>query len=153
MKAFTSRLLALLGSPFLSTPSYLPPLPLKAPCTWGVATIGMEERALFVSCGSSRFRVYHPKSMYGLILLQNDDEALQFVRFFSSRYTAAMAGLAGRVEVRPMDEERGIDFYYADTKLFAGRFKRASVRSYDHCCPKQITTRNVNTEKSGRWPR
>jgi hypothetical protein len=129
MNAFAT-ILTLLAQ-VLPTPSYLPNVKLKSPCSLSVEMINREENGLFVSCERSRFRVYHPKSMYGLVALQHEAEALQFVRLFSSRYTASMAGLGGAVEVRPLDEQAGIDFYYVPVKIFVQRFQRAAVSSYD----------------------
>jgi hypothetical protein len=129
MNAFATILTIL--AQVLPTPSFLPNVKLKSPCTLSIEAINREENGLFASCERSRFRVYHPKSMYGLVVLQDEGEALQFVRLFSSRYTASMVGLDGAIEVRPRDEQAGIGFYYLSAKLFTQRFKRAAVSSYD----------------------
>lgn len=121
---FMSCLLALLTRD-------LPPMPVIASCAMHVEQVTRDERGLFVTCNERRFRVYHPKSMYGLVTIHSAADALAFVRFFSTRSTAPMAGLGAFVEVRALSDARALDFYYVKADVFAARFAEPSVTRYD----------------------
>ena len=95
--------------------SPLPKVPiLSRGCTsFAVRTISPAEEGLFVHCGNTDFRIYHPKNLQGLTEISNSEEALRFVRFFTSRQTFFLVGLGGDVEVLPAGQSADLCCYSA----------------------------------------
>jgi len=109
-------LLALIVARFdlRASPSNLPPAPRLADgCTFVVGTISVSEEGLFLRCGKTEFRIFHPKNLQGLVKISTGDEALRFVRFFTSRKTFFLVGLQGDVEVVPAGQVSNSFFYSA----------------------------------------
>ena len=75
------------------------PPPLRRGCALAVSPISTVETGLFLVCGSEKFRLYHPKNLYGNVRIANRDEALHFARLFTSRRTFFLVNLDGRVEL------------------------------------------------------
>jgi hypothetical protein len=96
---------------FAQSSANLPPLPnLSTDCSLEIRTISVSETALFLKCSGISFRVYHAKNLYGRLAIANREEALQFVRFFTSRRTFFLLGMNGDVEVRD-SKEQSMDFW------------------------------------------
>ena len=78
----------------------LPSLKLSQPdCRLVQRTISAQEDGLFLRCATKLFRVYHPKNLYGFVSLHDANDALTFLRFFSSRRTFFLVDAGGIVEV------------------------------------------------------
>lgn len=89
-------------------------------CTsFAVRTISPSEEGLFVHCGETDFRIYHPKNLQGHTLITSGEEALRFVRFFTSRQTFFLFGLSGDVEILPRDHSPDPCCYSARKKSSA----------------------------------
>ena len=80
-------------------------------------------KALWLVCNSDDFLVIHPNNLIGHVEIATKDQALEYVRFFTSADSYRLFYLDGMVELMPGHREHGRDFNLVDEKVYFKYFK------------------------------
>jgi hypothetical protein len=85
---------------------------------------------MWLTCHGERFLVLGPLSLLGQVEIRTPEQALEFVRCFSSYATFDLTGMEGTVEVVPDDGTVDArDFLAVDRQVFAEHLTRPEARS------------------------
>jgi hypothetical protein len=93
---------------------------------------GSTREILIMRCGNAEFVVRDPNNFVGHVRITTTQEALEYLRFFSSPETYGLFELGGMVEIVPSKNPEG--FNEIDPATFNRYFKESSVKVYDTKC-------------------
>jgi hypothetical protein len=103
---------------------------LKPACSlvkrWVGAVPALPE-GLWIACGSEAVLVVHPLNLLGHVDIASPEQALEFLRLFSSEETYSLFPCVSAVEVRSSSESER-DFNELSPEVFAKHFRPASAR-------------------------
>lgn len=91
-------------------PTELPLSSLRASCSIWKRYFGLVPTmtwAPWLQCGDVAVVIRHPRNLIGLVSIESPEQALELVRFFSSRQSYDLFDLGGAVEIAPESEYGG----------------------------------------------
>ena len=87
-----------------------------------------QDEGIWLTCDGVRFLVVRPENLLGKVRVRSASQALEFVRFFSSRTTFGALHTGGCVEIA--DGPQRASLYAAEPRLFSKHLRPPRVESY-----------------------
>ncbi len=82
----------------------------------------------WLNCGTTSILMTHPLNLLGKVDIQTPDQALEYVRFFTSANSFSFFRLNGMVEILPGATNEESEFNTMETDEFKKHFQEASVK-------------------------
>lgn|SRR5579863_974105 len=89
------------------------------------ATDPIRSEAVFLACKGNRTLVVSPENLYGKVRIQSAEQALEYVRLFTTPRTYRYFDLGGMVEVVEGDPGPQADFNVVGKDIFAAKLVKA----------------------------
>jgi hypothetical protein len=93
--------------------------------------------ALWLTCAGVKFVVVHPDNLVGKVNIRSPNEALQFVRLFTSLPTFASVRLGGCVELADTGDRSLL--YVVESRIFSRYLKNAQVEQQGQQATKDLS--------------